>query len=115
MNRRNIAQQAVDFILTRKLEELADLTGAKIAGALGVKTDYLTQKFKDRQHITLHGFILREKLHRAAFVLGKKQDLTIVDLASKLGFSKPGHFDMAFNRYFAIEPDQYRNLKTGVL
>jgi len=115
MNRPNIVQQAVDFILTQKIETLANLSGAKIAGVLGVNTYYLAQKFKDHQNITLHRFILREKLHRAAFLLEKKQDLTIVDLAAKLGFSKPGHFEMEFNRYFAIEPAQYRNLKTRVI
>lgn len=115
MNRNNIAEQAVDFILTRKIEELAHLTRAKIARALSVNANDLARQFKNRHHMTLHGFILREKLHRAAFLLEKKHELTIDDLAAKLGFSKPEHFNKEFNRYFAAEPTQYRNMKTSAI
>lgn len=112
MSHSKIAVQAAEFIFTRKIEELAGLTRAKIARALKIDANDLANKFKNHHHITLPRFILREKLHRAALLLEKKQDLTIDDLATKLGFSKPDHFNMEFNRYFAIEPAQYRNLKT---
>lgn len=115
MSYHNIAEQAIDFILTRKIEELADLTRAKIARALSVNANDLAHKFKNHQHITLRKFILREKLHRAAFLLEKKQELTINDLAAKLGFSKLEHFDKEFMRYFAAEPIQYRNMKTRTI
>ena len=111
MKESNLTDRAVNIILTCKNAEIATLTGVKIAGILDANASYLLRKFKKDQNISLPSFILREKMHRAAFILESDNKIPIEELASRLGFPKTRRFIEEFSRYFAITPIRYRELK----
>ena len=48
---------AIEFILTRKLEELGELTVEKIAGELKVSQSYLSRLFKRERDISLKEYL----------------------------------------------------------
>lgn len=106
-----VPDQAVEFILMRKLEELGRLTENNIAQAIGVNISYLLRKFERKHRIALNDFIIREKIHTALFILEKHQEVSLVELAQKLGFLRMNQFIEAFKNYIGIEPTHYRELK----
>ncbi|MCX6584842.1 MAG: helix-turn-helix domain-containing protein [Candidatus Aminicenantes bacterium] len=107
-----LSQQVVEYILTRDMEELATLSGEKIARALHRNRAYLYRKFKSDQNIGIHQFILREKIHRTVFLLGKNNDISITELSRRLGFLSVERFVREFIKYLAIDPRKYRELKS---
>lgn len=109
-----LSQQVVEYILTRDMEELATLSGVKIAKALHRNRSYLSRKFKLDQNIGIHQFILREKMHRTVFVLEKDNDISITELSRRLGFLSVERFVREFIKYLAIDPRKYRELKSRI-
>jgi AraC-like DNA-binding protein len=106
----HISHRVVEFILTRKPEELSILTGQKIAAALGLDLLNLTRAFESGQHISLDRFIVREKMYRAFFQIEKNHGITIEELAKKMGFLQTGEFAKEFETLFFIDPGKYKEL-----
>ena len=113
MKKKKVSDRAVEYILTRKLEDLGALTGLKIAVAVGVKLSYLSRKFKTDQQIALEDFITREKIHTAIYMLEENREMSIEELAGKLGYMEPGSFIEVFKNYIAVEPERYKELRFG--
>lgn len=107
-----LIDKAVEFILTRNINELATLTEKKIAENLKVKPSYLQESFKTEQNIALERFITREKIHRAVFILEKNQLLSVEEISGKLGFPRSDDFITEFREYLAIDPHKYKELMT---
>ena len=105
------SDRAVEYILTRDIESLSRLTEEKIAEVLEISPAYLLKKFKIDQQIPLSRFIMREKIHRAVFILEKNHTVPIAELSEKLGFYHIDDFVREFESYLAIEPGRYRDLK----
>ncbi|MDQ1350043.1 MAG: Helix-turn-helix protein [Acidobacteriota bacterium] len=106
-----LADRAVEFILTRGIEELAALTEEEIAEKLNVKPSYLLKTFSMQQSLTLKRFITREKIHRAVFIMEKNQAISVEELSNKLGFPRSDDFIMEFQDYLAIDPHRYKELR----
>ncbi|HLP45985.1 MAG TPA: hypothetical protein VK469_08565 [Candidatus Kapabacteria bacterium] len=112
-NKKNslLVDRAVEFILTRNIDELGALTEEKIAENLKVQPSYLLETFKLEHSITLKRFITREKIHRAIFILEKNQVQSVEELSNKLGFPRSDDFVMEFQEYLAIDPFRYKELR----
>jgi two-component system response regulator YesN len=111
--RRKVADLAVEFILKQSIENLRELTVQKIAEALAISSDYLSQQFKEDQNISCPEFILREKLHRAFFILTKERDISIAQLAKELGFSNAEYFSSEFETYHAVTPERFIEINSS--
>ena len=109
--KRKISDKAVEYILTLKLEQLRDLKVGKIAEDIDTNRSYLSRRFKIDQKISLSDFILREKIHRAIFILEKNQKKSIPELSMELGFLKVEDFAVEFERCMAIKPERYKYIK----
>jgi len=105
-----IAMLAVEFILTRNMEELANLKDIQIAQGIGVDIFDLSSCFEADRQMAISEFILREKIYRAYFILRKDARISIKKLSNELGFTKLADFNSVFERYFAISPKNYQNL-----
>jgi AraC-like DNA-binding protein len=110
MKKRKISDLAAEFIIKQSTEELRQLSEAKIGQFLGVSKNYLSRKFKKDQKISCSGFILREKLHRAFFILNKNREKPIDKLAKELGFPTIDDFNIEFEKYHAITPERYKDV-----
>ncbi len=114
MKKNKISDRAVDYILTRRNEELKDLTEVKVASGIGANRSYLARCFKTDRNISLSRFVRREKIHRALFILEKDHRKCIEELAKELGFIKVDDFVREFKNQVAIEPSKYRDLRNRV-
>ncbi len=105
---------AIEFILTRKLEELGELTVEKIAGELKVSQSYLSRLFKRERDISLKEYLSREKMVRAASLLMNEPQITIKKLSGKMGFLDANYFAYVFKRHYGVSPGRYRECKKRV-
>lgn len=115
MKRDFFCDLAMEFVLTRNNEELGDLSVAQIARELHVSRSYLARIFKLERNFSLKEYLLREKMIRSAFLLVKEPQLTIKELAGKIGFLDIGYFSYLFKKYFGISPARYRECKKKML
>ena len=92
MKKKKVSEKAAEFILTRNLDDLKELTVEKVAKTIGVNRFSLTLKFIIDQGITIPNFIMREKLHEAYFILEEDEKKSIDELSKELGFLKVEDF-----------------------
>ena len=110
-----LSDRAVEYILTRDLEDLGHLDEEQIAQRLRVDLPSLLNTFESHQKITLRRFIIREKIHRALFILDKTPVVSIENLSRQLGFPQTRDFISEFTGYFHVAPDRYRELRAESL
>lgn len=111
MRKENLVERAVEYILSRDIEELANLSEEKVAMSIGINNIHLSRIFEDDRKMTIVNFIQREKINRAFFILCEDNVKSIDELSSELGFSKVEDFNIAFKKSFAINPQAYKDLK----
>jgi AraC-like DNA-binding protein len=106
----HLCDRVEEYILTCDIEELGVLTEKRIAEALDVNPSELIRKFARHQRIALNRFLVRERIHRAVFMLEKDRSIPVASLSEKLGFSRTDEFVMEFKNYVAVHPNKYREL-----
>ncbi|NIM13041.1 MAG: helix-turn-helix domain-containing protein [Candidatus Aminicenantes bacterium] len=104
------SDSVVEFILTCSVEELASLGKQKIAETLGLDPARMSEAFEADQRISVEQFIIREKLHRSVFILDEDCEISIDDLAEKLGFRETEQFAREFESYLLIPPQRYKEI-----
>ncbi|MCL6548297.1 MAG: AraC family transcriptional regulator [Alicyclobacillus sp.] len=85
------------------------LSLAELAERLHLHPTYISNRFR-----SLFGMTLREiqrdlRLERAKLLLGST-DLSIAEVAERVGFPASSEFNRMFKRYTGLTPTQYRNL-----
>jgi two-component system response regulator YesN len=108
MKKQNLADSVVEFVLLQNDEELAALTVKRIANHFDVNPSYLSRRFMMDKKISLGDLILRVKIFRSTLILRENKDLTINEVARKMGFCTPGYFINVFKKYFGTSPGKYR-------
>jgi AraC-like DNA-binding protein len=114
MKKKTISERAVEYILTRNLADLKGLTAEKIAESICVNRFYLSLIFMIDRKITITGFIKREKLHEAYFILEEDSKKSIDELSKELGFLKVEDFDVEFEKYFAVNPGKLKAIRKNI-
>jgi len=102
----------VEFIISRNDAQLAVLTEAEIAATLHQDIPSLHRALLADQKITLPWFLTRERLHRALFLMDRRQDLSVQEVAENVGFLELAKFSQAFRDYLLISPHRYKELET---
>lgn len=111
MRGKKITELAIEFILTRNIKDLGELTTEKVARSISVNSFYLYLNFLIYQRVTLPNFLLKEKLKEAFFTLEKDKEKSIEELSKDLGFFEVQDFNSEFEKYFAIAPEKFRDIR----
>ena len=74
---------------------------------VGVSSTYLSRQFNIQVGMSLPDFVNQFRVGKAAELL-KKQDLTINEISSEVGFDSPRYFTQIFKKYFNCTPQSYR-------
>lgn len=89
-------------------EHLADAVVLEDLAALaGVSAGHFSRGFRDATGLTPHQFLIGRRLDRAQSLLGDL-DLTLYQVAQRVGFASASHLGEAFRRRFGVTPGQYR-------
>lgn len=108
MKHANLCDRVVEYILTRDLDELAQLTRYRLANAFGVNKNYLSEKFKADTQRTVWEFIEFEKMKRAEKLLKTRSDLSVKDISHMVGVVKYVQFRAKFKKIYGLKPGEYR-------
>lgn len=100
-----LAKGAKDYIY-KHLHETIRIRD--IAEKLDTTPSYLAQVFKKSEGITLHQFIMQEKLERSKNLL-QYSDYDIQAISQYLGFHSQSHFTREFTRLVGVSPARYRS------
>lgn len=107
-----IIHQVQDYI-ERNLAK--PLTIEELAGVVHLSPFYFHRLFSYVTLETLHGYIKRNRLERAAFLLQADPAKAITDIALGVGFATPSSFAKAFKQEYGVSASEYRNgrISTG--
>ncbi|MGL4877495.1 MAG: AraC family transcriptional regulator [Paraclostridium dentum] len=108
MNWIDIIQKSISFI-----EE--DISNSKLSSDFIAKHVHVSESHFVRAFNILTGFTLFEYIrNRRLCIAGemlKKSDLSIFEIASKVGYESPEAFSKAFKRYHGVSPKEGRSAK----
>ncbi len=95
-------QQTIDYIHDRLG---GDLSLLRIAETINISPNYFSSLFKQKTGISLHQYVIRQRVERSIVLLQKK-DLTISEVASQVGFSSHSHLTQHIKRATGMTPKQ---------
>jgi len=110
----NISQQKEHIFVTKIQSYIelhfqdSELSVATISEALHLSHSQLYRKLKAVTGKTLSQFIRSIRLEKALHFI-ETTDLTIAEIAYKVGFNDPNYFTRAFKKEFNKVPGDYRN------
>ncbi len=81
---------------------------ANLAQIVGLSEYYLCRSFKQSMGISLHQYVIQQRVERAKFLL-KRKDLTIAAVAQECGFSSHSHLTKHFKRILGVSPKALRS------
>ncbi|MEM7658174.1 MAG: AraC family transcriptional regulator [Bacteroidota bacterium] len=112
MNRQEVERlQAVKTYLQQHLD--SPFTLFQLATEFGTNEFALKKGFKSLFGTTVFTFWQNEKMKQARHWLLEEQ-LTVSDIADRIGYQHPQHFSTAFKRHFGYPPSQLRKGKNGL-
>lgn len=105
-------QQAIDYIHSHFVGEASrnknqNLSLAELASVINISPTYFASLFKQAMGISPHQYVIQQRVEQAKLMLSKT-DLSIADIASKVGFSSQSHLTQQFKRLTGMTPKQVR-------
>jgi len=85
-----------------------NITNKEIAQKLGRSTKNVETIFKSHFGITIHQYLIQEKLQKSKLYLEYFPNRTIYDIAAELSFYDEYHFSRQFKKFFGISPTEHR-------
>jgi AraC-like DNA-binding protein len=99
-------------ILTNNMQSQFSLR--TLAHMVGTNEFNLKRNFKDAFGTTVYGYLNQYKMEQAKSILIEK-DITIAELAQKMGYKYATHFSSAFKKYFGYLPNKIRSGKLSLV
>ena len=82
-------------------------SNTQLAEMLHYHPYHLNRLFRSHMQCTLHRYIMRVKLEKAAQLLQQTQ-LPVFEIAHRVGFENADHFTKCFSQKFGISPSRFR-------
>lgn len=84
-----------------------NFSAKELAQKVGLNDSKLRTEFKRIFGISLNEFSRKEKMNHAKSLL-KNTEITIYEIAEKIGYKNATHFSAAFKKYVGVTPKKYR-------
>ena len=107
-SQRMLIQNAINYIE----KHYADLTEEECARALSVSAAYLSRVFRKGMKTTFVSYVNGVKIKEAEKLL-HESDLSMTEIAEKVGFSTVAYFIATFRARYRLTPNQYRKFLHG--
>lgn len=91
--------------ITQNIED-TDFNSDELAQILGISQRQLYRKLKGITGSTVHEFITKVKMNQAEELL-RTSNLSVSQIAYKVGFSEPSNFSRTFSKHFGCSPSKY--------
>ena len=113
MEKQKVSDRVLKHVMTVTDREFADLSVSVLANLFHIERCKLSRLFKRQTDITLEDFLFKEKMTRAAFLLKSHGDITVKEVAERIGFCTCDYFIRKFRKHFGVVPGRYRSFKTS--
>ena len=80
----------------------------ELARQIGISISKLTKGFSAMYGISVHAYIINQRLERAAGLL-LESNLNVSQIASIVGYTKPSNFSAAFKKKYGVIPKNYKD------
>ena len=101
----DLTQACRDFIRTN-IDRHVTLTS--LAETFSISRGHLARQFRQEIGMTVHEYILSERLAEAKRLIITRRDLSITDIALSVGFQSLSHFSRTFHHHVGLSPLSYR-------
>lgn len=92
-----------------------DIRTEEVAAACFCSKSALEKMFRCVNHISVHGYVVRRRMMRAARILTDDPNRTIMDIALEYGYSTHESFTRAFRQVWNCKPSEFRKRKYAEL
>ncbi|MCP4149965.1 MAG: helix-turn-helix transcriptional regulator [bacterium] len=111
MANETLSEQVMKHVLSVTDREFAGLTVSILAILFNIERYNLSRQFKRQTQMTLEKFLLTEKMTRAAFLLRYSCDITVKEVAERIGFCTCDYFIRKFKEHYGVRPGRYKIFK----
>jgi AraC-like DNA-binding protein/transposase len=108
---KQLVEKIVEYISQLEIDEIETLSVDKISMDLNVDRKKIWRYFKKEKKITLKAYLFRLKITHAAILLKNKPELTVKQIAEKIGYYSYSYFIHIFKKHYGITPGRYREIK----
>ncbi len=108
MSNVSLSEKVTTLIRGLDNNQMKEISVTFIANALNVDRSHLSREFRSQKNVTLHSFIIQEKMERAAYLLHTSGELKVSKISLQMGFCSSIHFSRVFKKHFGIVPSKYR-------
>ncbi|WP_286906793.1 helix-turn-helix domain-containing protein [Clostridium sp. UBA1652] len=98
-----IIGKCIDYI---KINFYNKISLKTISSEIGISPSHLSRQFKKETKVTITEFINKVKIEEAKFLL-KQNELSITDIALKVGFENHNYFCSVFKKLTSCTPKEY--------
>ncbi len=88
-----------------------DIRTEDVAEACFCSKSTLEKLFRYVNHISVHDYVVRRRMTRAAKCLAEQPEASILDVAVEFGYSTHESFTRAFKQVWNCKPSEFRNAK----
>lgn len=107
----HLVTKVSDFIARLEIYEIETLSVDRISKDLNIDRKKIWRYFKKEKKLTLQKYLFRIKINHAANLLKHNPDLTVKQVAEKIGYNSYSYFIHIFKEHFGITPGKYRELE----
>jgi AraC family transcriptional regulator len=89
-------------------ENLAEDLGVEvIARAVGMSAFHFAHAFRAATGVPPHRYVMQQRMERAKALL-RGSELTLTEIAQRVGYSSASHFSVGFRKLARVAPSEYR-------
>lgn len=89
-----------------------DFSFEKLAKLFHYNKKYLGRRFKKEVGVSMRIYLCQRRIEHAKNML-RGSDLTVTEIASKVGFENVSYFNRRFSQFVGMSPSEWRNQKTN--
>jgi AraC family transcriptional regulator len=91
----------------------SDLRIADLADVAAMSPYYFGKLFKQSMGLTVHQYVIRRRMQRAMYLLGKGR-LSLREVGAAIGTTNQSQFTRFFHQHAGATPRRYRNIIAGI-
>jgi AraC-like DNA-binding protein len=104
-NEIDIIEKAGEFVINNLAE---DLKVSDLANKFGINKNKLQQGFRYFYNMSVKEYVIHNRLVEASKLI-RKTELSISEVADRVGFSNKSHFSKSFKNFFKLSPNELRD------
>jgi two-component system response regulator YesN len=112
MENENVSELVIKYVMTVTDRKFAGLSVGTLAYSFKIDRCKLSRQFKRQTAMTLESFLFKEKMARASFLLKAYGDITVKEIAERIGYCNSDYFIRKFRKFYGVAPGRYREFKS---